>query len=319
LDNTTYQRLPGRGFGPLRRDRLFLADDHLLSVRSSRLVDRYERFYFRDIHGIYFRNRFSEYLLLLGAYLLPCLALLVLGVLHHWGWLVPLVPLAAWTLAYALLGSQADCHIQTLLGTHSLPAIARQPAYHQLIDRISPLIENAQGLFEAAEVQLVPPAPSDLSPPPMESLSPPKTANRGWYFEAAFGMVAFAGIFSMWNQRGSHGLLLDWTEYGLSLAGMIMILIGLARAYRVDVGGGVLACLWSIIATQSIYGTAVGIAASIQNATPRLPGRGRYLEQHPIRLLPDLLPYATAMEGLCILLSLAGLLLIMDRKNRLPG
>ena len=64
---------------------------------------------------------------------------------------------------------------------------------------------------------------------------------------------------------------------------------------------------------------AMAIAASVQSASPRLPGRPRYLDQHPIRILPDLLPYATAMEGLCVLLAIAGLLLIMDRKNRMPA
>ena len=123
----------------------------------------------------------------------------------------------------------------------------------------------------------------------------------------------------MWNQRGWHGVFVDWTEYALSFGGLVLVLMGLARAYRVDVGGGVLACLWSIIATQAIYGTGVAIAASIQSASPRLPGGPRYLDQHPIRLLPDLLPYATAMEGLCVVLAIAGLLLIMDRKNRMPA
>jgi hypothetical protein len=319
LDNVTYQPLPGRGFGPFRRDRVFLADDHLLSVRSSRILDIYERFYFQDIQGIYFRDRYSEYLMMLAACLIPCISLLALALLHHWGWAVPLIPILAWTLTYALLGSQGECHAQTLLGTHPVPAISRRPAYDRLLERVAPLIEAAQGPFDAVSLEVAPPTISNLAPPPMEPLAPQKQPNRGWYFEAAFITVALAGIFSMWNQRGWHGVFVDWTEYGLSFGGLVLVLMGLAKAYRVDVGGGVLACLWSMITTQAIYGTGVAIAASLQSASPRLTGGPRYLDQHPIRLLPDLLPYATAMEGLCVVLAIAGLLLIMDRKNRMPA
>jgi len=316
LDSVTYQRLPGRGFGPFRRDRIWLADDHLLSIRSSRFVDIYERFYFSDIQGIYFRDRRGEFLMILAAHLVPCVSLAALGGIFHWAWLIPMVPLAAWTLAYALLGSQAECRVQTMLGLHKVPAIGRRAVYEQLLERIGPLIEAAQGPLEPASFEVIAPVESKMTPPPMEGLRQPKAPYRGWFFESAFASVILAGLFSLWNQRASRGAALDWAEYALSFSGMVLILIGLVRAYRIDVGGAVMACLWSILGTQAIYSISTGIVASIQSAIPRVPNAVRTVDHHPIRSLPSLVPYATAMEGLCIVLALVGLLLILNRKRQ---
>jgi len=316
LDNLVYQPLPGRGFGLFRRDRVWLAEDHLLSVRSSRFVDIYERFYFRDIYGIHFRERTGEYWMILNAFLIPCLTLLALSIRFHWGWAIPLMPLGAWTVAYASFGARAECQVQTTLGLHLLPAISRRPAYEALRDQLFPKIEAAQAELESLSPPIVPP-PLNLAPPPRITPVVIQEPNQGWYFEGAFLVVALAAIYSLWNQRGAHGIVFDWLEYGLSLASFVMLLFSLARAYRVDVGGGVLACLWSIIVTQAIYGSGIAIAASVQSATPRLPGSpSRYLDHHPIRVLPQLLPYASAAEALCIAAAVAGLFLILARKNR---
>ncbi len=315
MDNVGYQPLPGRGFGPFRRDRLWMAEDHLLSIRSSRFVDVYERFYFRDIQGIYFRERRGEFFMIVAALALPCLGLLALCALHR-AWLIPLAPLAAWTLAYATLGKQADCHIQTLIGLHAIPAIGRRVAYDHLLNRVVPLIEANQGMLDTAGIELFAPTASPYRPPPMEDPRRTKAPNRGWFFEAAFATVIAGGLFSMWNHRGAHGAFADWLEYALSLSALALMLVSLIRAYRVDVGGAALSCLWAIVGTQSVYSIGVGVFASIQSAAPRMPGAPRYGEQHPIRSLPTLLPYATAMEGLCVLLAVIGMLLILNRKNQ---
>ena len=308
MDNLPYQPLPGRGFGFFHRDRLWLADDHLLSVRSSRFVDLYERFYFGDIQGLHCRDRAGEYLLILISLIVPCLSLLVLGILHHRFWLLPLIPLGTWTVAYAWLGARTECQIQTRLGLHPIPALSHRQAYDNLLQRLSPIITPISNLADT------PPAPVAISPPPMEPAPVTHPPHRGYYFEFALVTVMLAGLFSLWNQRALHGLAFDWAEYGLSLAGFVLILMGLACAYRVDVGGGVLASLWGIIVTQAVYGSGLAIAASLQNATP---GHGpRYLDHHPIRVLPMLLPYSTALEGFSIAVAIAGLFLIMARKNR---
>ncbi len=317
MDNVTYTPLPGRGFGPFRRDRLWLADDHLLSVRSSRIVDLYERFYFADIQGIYFRDRRGEHILLLSVLLLPCLLLVALAIIFHWAWLIPLAPLAAWTAAYGLMGSQAECHIQTLLGTHAVPAIGRRSAYEQLLERVVPLVEAAQGKLDPAELEFVAPPANQYNPPPLETPARAKPPLQGWFFEATFATVTVASLFSIWNQRAPHGALLDWAEYGLSFAGLALIIVALARAYRVDVGGKVLGCLWSIVSIQCVYGLGAGVAASARDASRAINRQPNLaLDPHPIRSIPELLPYATAIEGLCIALAVLGLLMVIDRKNR---
>ncbi len=47
-----YRRLPGHRQGVLFGASLWLADDHILSVRSWRCREEYRHFYFRDIQTI---------------------------------------------------------------------------------------------------------------------------------------------------------------------------------------------------------------------------------------------------------------------------
>lgn len=316
MDKVTYSPLPGRGFGPFRRDRLWLSDDHLLSIRSSRIVDIYERFYFTDIQGLYFRERRGEHILTLSVLLIPCVLFLALAIMFHWAWLIPLAPLAAWTAAYALLGRQAECKIHTLLGSHAVPAIGRRAAYDHLLERVVPLVEAAQGKLDPSRLEYVAPATLDLAPPPIDVFVRAKAPIQGYYFEVTFAAVAVAGLFAIWNQRAAHGVVLDWVEYGLSFAGFALIIVALARAYRMDVGGKVLACLWSIVTIQCLYSIGAGIVASVRNASRMNYPPNVRIDSHPIRSVPELLPYTTAIEGLCIVLSLIGLVMVIDRKNR---
>ncbi len=319
MDSRTYSPLPGRGFGFFRRDRVWLAEDHLLSIRSSRFIDHYERYYFEDIQGIYFRDRRSEYYLFLAAAMFPCLCFLPLVIFLHWGWLIPLVPTVLWAALYAAYGRQADVHIQTILGLHWIPAVARRGHYDAFLDWLSPRIQEVQGALDLAELQFTPP-PMPAAPPPSLSESlPSKEPYRSWFLEFTYAVVAFAALFSMWNHRASHGLTVDWIEYALSSVGLMLVIVGLVRSFRWDVGGGVMATLWGMVATQAVYGIGVGIIASFQNATRASMPRPRVVDDHPIRSLPILVPYATAMEGFLIALAVVGVLLLLNRKNQQTG
>ena len=313
MDSSIYQPLPGRGFGPFRRDRIWLAEDHFLSISSSRFVDTYERFYFADIQAIYFREWYSQYLVILIAQLVPCFAFLILAIAHHRAWLMPLFPLATWTIAYAWLGPQGDCSTQTLLGTHAIPAVSRRPAYDQLLQRLVPLIETAQGALDIEGFTLVAPAVSDVSPPPMERLAPPKALYRGWFFEAAFITVAVAGVVSLWNATNLHGVGLDRLGNALSLVGLLLIVVALVRASRVDVGGPVIGCLWGLAGIQCLSAVSAILAATMQMAVPR------GTSTPPLASLADLLPFTNAIQITCILLAIVGLLLIINQKNGQPS
>ncbi|MBY0506049.1 MAG: hypothetical protein K2X03_19185 [Bryobacteraceae bacterium] len=311
MDSLVYRQLPGRGFGLFRRHQVWLAEDHLLNVRSSRFIDVYERFYFGDIQGLHFRNRFGEYLLVLTALLVPCLSLLALGVLVHWAWFFPFVPFAAWTAAYARLGPEAECQIQTCLGLHPLPAINRRWTYDHLLNELAPLIQQAQGEAPEGQTQTppdLPPAPG-LAPPPMQAPAKPLARNLGYFFEAAFGAIAIASLLSLWNQRASHGVAIDWLEYAFVLSAFLLSLFGLARAYRVDVGAGVLASLWSIIVGEAAYGVLALAGLGTRITT-------RALDPHPLRASPAFLPMGTGVQIICLVAAVVGLFLILARKNR---
>ena len=47
-----YERLPGGHLGFLSRDSLWLGSDHILLVKDLGYLERYQRYYFRDIQGL---------------------------------------------------------------------------------------------------------------------------------------------------------------------------------------------------------------------------------------------------------------------------
>lgn len=146
-EGSAYRKLPGRGGSALQRHRLWLAADHLLSVASSAVGERYRRFYFADIHALVWRPtaalgvRAAMWLLIAGA--------------SGAGGVVTGAPVRAVLFAVAgfcilalagdlILGRTCACFVKTAVQFERLPSLRRERHIRKVLDRLRPLIEQAQ-------------------------------------------------------------------------------------------------------------------------------------------------------------------------------
>jgi len=164
------------------RSTLLLGEDHILKVESSIFSESYRRFFFRDIESISIRtNRRRDYW---NMFLVLFLILLVLEALLDTEtttpWLVLVVTTASVTAALLLInnlfGATCDVRIQTAVQTDTLVPLSRVKRAERALERIRPLIIQAQGQFTPEETVLrlrefLSPAPPAAKPDPPAGLS----------------------------------------------------------------------------------------------------------------------------------------------------
>lgn len=154
--NPEYQKLRGRGytrkfFKGGAAWRLWLGKDHLLSVKSTGYSEEYRRFYFRDIQAIIISQTQTQgiFNVVFG---LPAAICVILVLTQGAGWNVffgTLFMIFAGLLAYNLWrGPTVKCTIRTAVQTEDLPSLSRLPVAEEVVQRIKPLIEQAQGRLD---------------------------------------------------------------------------------------------------------------------------------------------------------------------------
>jgi hypothetical protein len=156
---------------------LWLGPDHLLLIESNGYTETYKRFYFRDIQAIIVRqtSRQRTTSIILGAL---AAALIGIGLIAGGisviitysviAFLTCLIPL----LINVLLGPTCTCQIRTAVQTEDLP-VRRMGKARKILQRIRPLIAEAQGQITAEEVDAqmrvvanAPPVMAATSPSP---------------------------------------------------------------------------------------------------------------------------------------------------------
>ena len=152
-----YRRLPGRAASLASYHRLWLGPDHLLSVRATGYSEEYKRFYFRDIQAILIgkKDSWKTWNLIWGSAsgLVVFIGLMSTsgGALFFWlglgGFLFLLL------LVNLLSGPTCVCHIRTAVQTEPLPTLKRLRTARQVIMRLKPRIEEAQGVLAAERLQ----------------------------------------------------------------------------------------------------------------------------------------------------------------------
>lgn len=160
-----YKKLPGRGFRTdgtwiaLSRTfcRLWLGPDHLLLVDRQGYTETYKRFYFRDIQAVVIRktNRAAMWNGILGVFTI---------LFGGWSLAVDNVPgrvvlwIIAGIFAFFLLtnffgGPTCQTQIKTAVQTEQLPPWNRLRTARKGLDRIRPLLLQAQGEMSAADLR----------------------------------------------------------------------------------------------------------------------------------------------------------------------
>lgn len=144
-----YRRL-SRSFGIpiIRHASLWEADDHLLSVENMAGIERYRRFYYRDIQSIVLwesprRWIYAAILGLIGIFVL-LLALIPMA----WFVNLPLLIVAGSFIVPAVMqvtrGPSCNCKITTPVQSVRVPGISRLNTGMQVIQALQPRIEAAQ-------------------------------------------------------------------------------------------------------------------------------------------------------------------------------
>jgi len=157
-EKATYRKLPGDFRGIFRRNSLWLGDDHLLQVDSSRFSETYKRFYLRDIQTIIIRKtqRFvvPYYWLLIVA--VASIALLIgLTPFRVWLFWSPVAVIAA-VIVYLYVASMFQscaCHVVTRVNKVELKSLFRLRSAQQFVDIVAPRIIAAQGQLPASWVE----------------------------------------------------------------------------------------------------------------------------------------------------------------------
>jgi hypothetical protein len=193
MPESTYQNIPGsgtrrQGFAlSACRNRLYLAEDHLLSVDRTPYSETYKRFYFRDVQALILQptERRGKWNIAFGVGLV--LFLMVLGY-NYSGRDFPIFSSVMVCLFFILIlvntlrGPTCRLHLRTAVQEEELAACQRLGAARRAIALIvarvtavqkRPSREEIAALTAAAEAAARPaaaPPPSDeLPPPPIET------------------------------------------------------------------------------------------------------------------------------------------------------
>jgi hypothetical protein len=148
-----YQRLT-RLFAGLKLSSLWLGPDHLLRVNSNGYAETYKRFYFRDIQLIIVQETKRRVIwnAILAVPLLICLVGLVICLTSREQngaafitWLILFGIIFFFLLINNLMGTGCICYLRTAVQIESLPSLCRVPKTRRVLDKIRPLIIEAQG------------------------------------------------------------------------------------------------------------------------------------------------------------------------------
>jgi len=161
-----FEKLSRQGTGPMgglwfSRCRLWLAQDHLLSVHNTGYSEDYKRFYFADIQAITIMRTdegatrtwlFSAGAVIAGLLLVAAFAAgwhpssrLVLG--------VSAILFLTGLLIHLLQGQTCRCYMRTAVQTERLYSLNRLPQAERVLKRLLPLVENAQGRVAPEEIE----------------------------------------------------------------------------------------------------------------------------------------------------------------------
>lgn len=143
-----YRKLPGSGGSVLQRHRLWLGADHVLSVASSAIGERYRRFYFADIQAVVWRPTATRWIR--AAVWLSIAALCALGLQSNDATVRgAFAAIAALFVLFIVidfaLGKTCACFVKTAVQFERLPSLGRERTVRKVLAQLQPLIEQAQG------------------------------------------------------------------------------------------------------------------------------------------------------------------------------
>ena len=149
-----YKRLPGRWRSFANAVTLWQGKDHVLLVENSGYTEQYKRFYYRDIQAfVVQKNRHRMFgNIVLG---LPAVVLAVFGAIDYpvLGFLLIAAGFfGIFALVNTLLGPTCNASLVTSVNVQPVRSLNRVRVVGKALKRILPLIEEAQGALDPAQL-----------------------------------------------------------------------------------------------------------------------------------------------------------------------
>jgi hypothetical protein len=160
MEKPKYHRLPGRHAGWLARDSLWCCEDHLLWVRNVGFIERYRRYYFKDIQALTIKPSPRSRNLTIGLGV-PVAVALVIALLSaarqvHVGWAIGFSTVAAPCLVALIVnlvrGPTCVARLYTAVSDVVLPSLGRRHAALRSAALIAGFVHEVQGAVEPAEL-----------------------------------------------------------------------------------------------------------------------------------------------------------------------
>jgi hypothetical protein len=207
-----YRRLTGRYRTLLGYSQLWMASDHLLLVKSSRVAEEYRRFAFSDIQAVVITElagtEITQFVGILAALLWTALAATVSSTFSRSFFLLT----GLWLMVLAVMnlarGRRCRCHLYTAVSRELLTPVRRLRTAQDFLARIRPEIEAAQGSVSgdvtadaAVVMETAAAAQSSTGIPPAGS--PPEVPRPplGYVMEILFGVFLLDAILIPVAQR----------------------------------------------------------------------------------------------------------------------
>ncbi|MGC4067475.1 MAG: hypothetical protein QM784_23070 [Polyangiaceae bacterium] len=160
MEKPKYHRLPGRHVGWFARDSLWCAEDHLLWIRNVGFLERYHRYYFKDIQALRIvpSRRARNLTIALGVPVAFAMfvALLAVAKRVHVGWAIGFASIAAPCFIALILnlvrGPTCVTRIYTAVSDVVLPSLGRRPAALRAAALIAGFVHEVQGAADASQL-----------------------------------------------------------------------------------------------------------------------------------------------------------------------
>jgi hypothetical protein len=221
-----YKPLTGKRRGLASFSQLWLAPDHILLVRSSRLTERYQRFALADIQSLVITATPDRTVLQILAVItaLAWGALAVTVAVTFWKWVF--IATGAVGVLLAILdiarGPRCRCTLYTAVSQEPLPPVSRQRIAARFLAALRPAVEAVQGALPAERAEQIPmSSPGFLAGPPRLGRASHRAA---WIL---FSLLLLDSVL-MWtgfrySVSGGEGLIL--TAYFAEILLALMVLI----------------------------------------------------------------------------------------------
>ncbi|HYG77781.1 MAG TPA: hypothetical protein VEK08_22435 [Planctomycetota bacterium] len=281
-----YRKLPGKGrkntfFAVAAGSvRLYVGKDHLLQVESTGWEEEYKRFYFRDIQAITLRTTARQKTIggVWGGLGVVC----VLGFLTAptgWNTALLVFGIIFWTFfaLNAFWGPTCACQLRTAVQVEDLWSLHRLKNAQRALQQIVPLIEQAQGKFEAEQLpEIVASVPQVAAPPSAlgkgKELERIKHYNGRWHEVLFYFLLLFAAFNLIDLTQDNPALQIFDLIFCVGV--MVGSVAAMLKQHQTDIPDGVRRVVWVTLGFICVYIWVGFVGAAIHVAVKSRGGAG---------------------------------------------